>query len=50
MARLALVALSSAALPWAAWQALHQRRRDPACARTYGVIALMSLVVLLFGG
>ncbi len=49
MARLALLALAGAALPWATWQALHQWRRDPACARTYGVVALMSLAVLLFG-
>jgi hypothetical protein len=49
MARLALLALSGSALPWAVWQALRQWRRDPPCARTYGVVALLSLVVLLFG-
>jgi hypothetical protein len=47
MARLALVALAGSAAPWAAWQARHQWRRDPACAKTYAVVALMSLVVLL---
>jgi hypothetical protein len=47
MARLALVALSGSALPWAVWQTRHQWRRDPACARTYAVVTLMALVVLL---
>ena len=49
VARLALLALSATALPWAAWQAVHQWRRDPPCARTYGVVALLSLGVLLLG-
>ena len=47
MARLALVVLSASALPWAVWQVRHQWRRDPACARTYAVVALMSVVVLV---
>jgi hypothetical protein len=47
VARLALVALSGSALPWAAWQAVRQWRPDPACARTYVVVGLMSVVVLL---
>jgi len=46
-ARLALLVLSGSALPWAAWQALRQWRRDPACARTYVVVGLMSVAVLL---
>lgn len=49
VARLALVVLSGSALPWAVWQALRQWRRDPACARTYAVVAVMSLAVLLLG-
>jgi len=50
MARLALVALAAAALPWAVWQARRQWRRDPACARTYVVVALMALAVVAWAG
>lgn len=45
-ARWSLRALAAATLPWAAWQAVRQRGRDPACARTYAVVAAMSVVLL----
>lgn len=49
-ARLALLVLSGAALPWAAWQAVRQWRRDPPCAKTYVVVGMMSVAVLLVFG
>jgi hypothetical protein len=44
-----LAALAVATLPWAAWQAARQRRRDPPCARTYGLVALTATLVLASG-
>ncbi len=46
-ARAALGVLSVCTLPWAVWQAVRQWRRDPACARTYAVVAVTAAGVLL---
>ena len=45
-ARIALRVLAVGTLPWAAAQAVRQRRRDPACARTYAVVTVAAVLLI----
>jgi hypothetical protein len=44
-----LVVLAGLTEPWAVWQAVRQRRRDPPCARTYTIVAVSAAAVLAAG-